>query len=45
MKFKYFFVNDPNNESMLGNLTWFVPSFDAVAHWVHKETPFCKYFR
>lgn len=37
MNFTYFYLNDPNNERMFGNLTWTILNYDIVSHWVHKE--------
>ncbi|KAL7029311.1 hypothetical protein ACKWTF_006183 [Chironomus riparius] len=37
MKFTYFFINDPNNELMSGNITWYIPNFNDVSHWIHAE--------
>lgn len=42
MNFTYFYLNDPNNELMFGNLTWTIPNPNTISHWVHKEI--CKFF-
>lgn len=41
MNFTYFFINDPNNEEMRGNISWVIPNFNVVSHWIHAEG-FCK---
>ncbi|KAG5684769.1 hypothetical protein PVAND_013982 [Polypedilum vanderplanki] len=40
MNFTYFFLNDPNNELMMGNITWFIPNFSDLSHWIHSEQSF-----
>ncbi|KAL1123141.1 hypothetical protein AAG570_002229 [Ranatra chinensis] len=37
MNFTYSFADDPNNELLVGNITWQIPDLHRTAHWVHAE--------
>ena len=37
MNFTYGYVDDPDNEQLLGNITWHIPDPKKPAHWVHSE--------
>lgn len=41
MNITYSFIDDPNNEMLVGNITWTIPDLMQPAHWIHAEDP-CK---
>lgn len=41
MDFTYSYADDPDNEMLIGNITWTIPNFEQPGHWIHTETP-CK---
>ncbi|KAK9505473.1 hypothetical protein O3M35_009522 [Rhynocoris fuscipes] len=40
MNITYSFIDDPNNEMLVGNITWSIPEPSQPAHWVHAEDPY-----
>lgn len=43
MNFSYSFVYDPDDEALAGNITWYVPSYQDLSHWIHSEPNLCKW--
>lgn len=37
MNFTYSYLFDEDNELLNGNITWFVPNFVDLSHWIHAE--------
>ncbi|KAF6213298.1 hypothetical protein GE061_011016 [Apolygus lucorum] len=40
----YSFVDDPDNEMLMGNITYVVPDMSKPAHWVHSEDTFLEMY-
>lgn len=43
MNFNYSFVDDPEKEKLIGNITWEIPDGNQPAHWMHAEDT-CEFF-
>lgn len=37
MNFTYSYIFDADNELLNGNITWQIPNFDDLSHWIHAE--------
>lgn len=42
LNFTYSYTDDPDNDLLIGNITWVIPDPNHPAHWVHAEES-CKY--
>lgn len=42
MNFTYSYLYDVDNELLNGNITWFIPNFNDLSHWIHAEDV-CKF--
>lgn len=37
MNFTYTYLYDVDNELLNGNITWNIPNFEDLSHWIHAE--------
>lgn len=37
MNFNYLYEDDPDKDTLHGNITWAIPNLETPAHWIHTE--------
>lgn len=37
MRFTYLYKDDPEMDTLMGNISWIVPNADIPGHWIHAE--------
>jgi hypothetical protein len=37
MNFNYSYIDDPEHDVLLGNISWTLPDVRQPAHWIHAE--------